>query len=33
MKLYPDLRHEIFNEACREDVYNDLYQWAQPLSR
>ena len=27
MKLYPDLRHEIFNEACREDVYNDLYQW------
>lgn len=27
MKLYPELRHEIFNEACREDVYNDLYQW------
>ena len=27
IKLYPDLRHEIFNEACREDVYNDLYQW------
>ena len=27
MKLYPELRHEIFNEACREDIYNDLYQW------
>lgn len=27
MKLYPGLRHEIFNEACRESIYNDLYQW------
>ena len=27
IRLYPELRHEILNEACREDVYRDLYQW------
>ena len=27
LKLYPELRHEILNEACRETVYGDIYQW------
>lgn len=27
IQLYPELRHEILNEACREDIYQDLYQW------
>ena len=27
IQLYPELRHEILNEACREDVCRDLYQW------
>ena len=27
LKLYPELRHEILNEDCRETVYDDIYQW------
>lgn len=27
MKLYPELRHEILNEDCREDIFQDLLQW------
>ncbi len=27
IQLYPELRHEILNEACREDVCRDLYLW------
>ena len=27
MKLYPELRHEILNEECRETVYEDVFQW------
>ena len=27
LKLYPELRHEILNETCRETVYEDIYQW------
>ena len=27
LKLYPNLRHEIMNEDCREVVYEDLYEW------
>lgn len=27
IQLYPELRHEIMNEDCRETVYEDLYQW------
>ena len=27
LKLYPELRHEILNEDCRETVFDDLYQW------
>ena len=26
-KLYPELRHEILNEDCRETVYEDLLNW------
>ncbi|MEI3347288.1 MAG: alpha/beta fold hydrolase [Dysosmobacter sp.] len=29
LRLYPQLRHEILNEACREDVYQDLCQWLE----
>ena len=27
LKLYPELRHEILNEECRETVYEDVFQW------
>ena len=27
LKLYPELRHEILNEECREAVYEDVFQW------
>ena len=27
LKLYPELRHEILNEDCRETVYADILQW------
>ena len=27
VKLYPDARHETFNELCRDNVYADLAQW------
>ena len=27
LKLYPDLRHEILNETCREQVYEDIFNW------
>jgi alpha-beta hydrolase superfamily lysophospholipase len=27
LKLYPDLRHEIFNEPEREQVWQDMLAW------
>ena len=27
LKLYPKLRHEILNETCREQVYEDIFHW------
>lgn len=27
IRLYPGLRHEILNEECREEIFEDLYQW------
>lgn len=27
MKLYPELRHEILNEPCREEVFEDVYSF------
>lgn len=27
LRLYPELRHEILNEDCREDIFRDLYLW------
>lgn len=27
MQLYPQLRHEILNEDCKEDIFRDLLQW------
>ena len=29
IKLYPELRHEILNETCRETVYADILQWLE----
>lgn len=27
IQLYPELRHEILNEECREEIFGDLYRW------
>lgn len=27
MKLYPELRHDILREDCRQDVFNDIYEF------
>ena len=27
LKLYPGLRHEILNEDCRQEVYEDILRW------
>ncbi len=27
LKLYPGARHEVLNEACREQAYEDIRQW------
>lgn len=27
IKLYPELRHELLCEDCKETVYEDIYQW------
>lgn len=27
LKLYPELRHELLCEDCKETVYEDIYQW------
>jgi alpha-beta hydrolase superfamily lysophospholipase len=32
MRVYPGLRHEIFNEPEREKVYEDLWSWLQGLT-
>ena len=32
MKLYPDARHEIFNEINREEVFSDLLAWLEKKS-
>lgn len=26
-KLYPDLRHDILHEDCREEIYDEIYRW------
>lgn len=27
LQLYPEARHELLNEVCRDQVYEDLYNW------
>ena len=27
LKLYPELRHEILCESCRETVFEDIFLW------
>ena len=27
LKLYPNLRHEILNEDCKQEVYEYIYKW------
>ena len=29
MKLYPELRHEVLKEDCREQVYDDIDRWLE----
>ena len=31
-KLYPAARHELHNEACREQVLTDLLQWIDSIT-
>jgi alpha-beta hydrolase superfamily lysophospholipase len=33
LRTYPDLRHEIFNEPEREQVWQDLWNWLEELPR
>ncbi len=32
MKLYPDARHEIYNDLCRGEALNDLIEWVKAVS-
>lgn len=32
LRIYPKLRHEIFNEPEREEVYADLWEWLESLA-
>ena len=27
LKLYEGARHELFNESCRDEVFNDMAEW------
>lgn len=27
LKIYPDLRHDILNEKCKNEIYEDIYSW------
>ena len=27
IKLYPNLRHDILHEKCKDTIYNDIYLW------
>lgn len=27
LQLYPEVRHELLNETCKDQVYEDLYNW------
>ena len=27
LNIYPNLRHDILNEKCYQDIYNDIYNW------
>jgi alpha-beta hydrolase superfamily lysophospholipase len=29
LRIYPELRHEVFNEPEREQVYADAWRWIQ----
>lgn len=31
LRIYPGMKHEIFNEIGRESVYEDIYQWIEGL--
>lgn len=33
LRTYPELRHEIFNEPEREEVWQDLWNWLEELPR
>ena len=31
LKLYPDARHELFNEKNRDEVFSDLFEWIEKI--
>ena len=33
LRIYPDLRHEIFNEPEREEIWHDLLGWMEELAK
>lgn len=31
--IYPECRHEILNELCKQDVYDDIIEWADKICK
>jgi alpha-beta hydrolase superfamily lysophospholipase len=31
MKLYPNARHELFNELCREESFSDIASFVEEI--
>ena len=32
MKLYPESRHEVYNDLCRDEAMNDLIEWVKEVA-
>ena len=33
LRLYPELRHELLNEDCRESVCHDILHWLEERTK